>query len=78
MKKDITELYSFIDDFCKIYQEYEKRKLLPSTKERNRDNKMSLSEMLTIIIMFHTSYAKNFKFIYCLVSKLVFILLILP
>ena len=64
MKKDITELYSFIDDFCKIYQEYEKRKLLPSTKERNRDNKMSLSEMLTIIIMFHTSYAKNFKFFY--------------
>ena len=25
---------------------------------------MSLSEMLTIIIMFHTSYAKNFKFFY--------------
>ncbi|WP_417904827.1 hypothetical protein [Candidatus Tisiphia endosymbiont of Micropterix aruncella] len=22
MKKDITELYSFIDDFCKIYYEY--------------------------------------------------------
>jgi hypothetical protein len=64
MKKDITELYSFIDDFCKIYLEYEKSKLLPSFKQRDRDNKMSLSEMLTVIIMFHTSYAKNFKFFY--------------
>jgi hypothetical protein len=64
MKKDITELYSFIDDFCKIYLEYEKSKLLPSFKQRDRDNKMSLSEMLTILIMFHTSYAKNFKFFY--------------
>ncbi|WP_341758702.1 hypothetical protein [Candidatus Tisiphia endosymbiont of Ditula angustiorana] len=64
MKKDITELYSFIDDFCKIYLEYEKRKLLPSNKQRNRPCSMSLSEMLTIIIMYHTSYAKNFKFFY--------------
>ncbi len=64
MKKDITELYSFIDDFCKIYLEYEQRKLLPSNKQRNRCCSMSLSEMLTIIIMFHTSYAKNFKFFY--------------
>ena len=37
MKKDITELYSFIDDFCKIYQEYEKRKLLPSFKQRDHE-----------------------------------------
>lgn len=64
MKKDITELYSFIDDFCKIYAEYEKKKLLPSNKQRNRDCKMSLSERLTIMIMYHTSYAKNFKYFY--------------
>lgn len=64
MKKDITELYSFIDDFCKIYLEYEKSKLLPSNKQRDRACNMSLSEMLTIIIMFHTSHAKNFKFFY--------------
>ena len=36
MKKDITELYSFIDDFCQIYSGYEKRQLLPSNKLRNR------------------------------------------
>ena len=64
MKKDITELYSFIDDFCKIYSEYEKKKLLHSSKQRNRNCKMSLSEQLTIMIMYHSSYAKNFKYFY--------------
>ena len=28
MKKDITELYVFIDDFCKIYEKYEQHKLI--------------------------------------------------
>ena len=64
MKKDITELYCFIDDFCKIYEAYEQEKLLPSNRQRKRDCNMSLSEMLTIMIMFHTSYAKNFKYFY--------------
>jgi len=27
MKKGITELYSFMDDFYKIYTEYEKKKI---------------------------------------------------
>jgi Transposase DDE domain len=64
MKKDITELYSFIDDFCKIYSAYEKKKMLPSNKQRQRGSSMSLSELLTIMIMYHTSYAKNFKYFY--------------
>jgi hypothetical protein len=64
MKKNITELYSFIDDFCKIYSEYEKQKLLPSLKQRNRGYKMSLDEQLTVVIMYHSSYAKNFKYFY--------------
>ncbi|WP_341754435.1 hypothetical protein [Candidatus Tisiphia endosymbiont of Dioctria rufipes] len=52
MKKDITELYSFIDDFCKIYYEYEKKKLLPTAKQRNRRCDMSLSEIMTIMVMY--------------------------
>ena len=64
MKKDITELYCFIDDFCKIYYEYEKNKLLPTQKQRNRHCDMSLSEIMTIMVMYHTSYAKNFKYFY--------------
>ncbi len=64
MKKDITELFCFIDDFCKIYEIYEQKKLLPSNRKRNREANMSLSEILTIVIMYHTSYAKNFKYFY--------------
>ncbi len=64
MKKDITELYSFIDDFCKIYESHEKQRLLPSLKQRNRDCKISLAEQMTIMIMYHNSYAKNFKYFY--------------
>ena len=64
MKKDITELFCFIDDFCKVYEEYEKSKLLPTNKRRNRRCNMRLSEILTISIMYHTSYAKNFKYFY--------------
>ena len=64
MKKDITELFCFIDDFCQIYERYAEEKLLPSDKIRKRSTKMSLSEMLTVVIMFQVSYAKNFKYFY--------------
>ena len=64
MKKDITELYSFIDDFCHIYSGYEKKQLLPSNKQRNRLCSMSLSEIMTIMVMYQTSHAKNFKYVY--------------
>ena len=64
MKKDITELFCFIDDFCKIYQEYEKQKMLSNQNQRNRLGKMTLSEMLTIMVMYNSSYAKNFKYFY--------------
>ena len=64
MKKDIPELYSVIDDFCQIYSEYEKTQLLPTNKKQNRLCGMALSEIMTIMIMYHTSYAKNFKYFY--------------
>ena len=64
MKKDITELYSFIDDFCQIYSGYERKQLLPTNKMRNCLCGMFLSEIMTIMIMYHTSYAKNFKYFY--------------
>ena len=44
MKKDITELYCFIDDFCKIYSAYEQKRLLPTNKKRNRQCSMNLPQ----------------------------------
>ncbi len=61
MKKDLTELYSFIDDFCKIYSEYEKKKLLPSLKQRQKNCQILLSEQLTIMIMYHNFLCKKFQ-----------------
>ena len=64
MHKDITEIFCFIDDFAKFYEQNEKKHLLPSNKQRCRQGTMSLGELLTIMIIFHTSYAKNFKYFY--------------
>ena len=58
MKKDITELYSFIDDFCQIYRQQEKKKLLPSLKQRHRSCKMSLGELLTIMLKTSNIFTK--------------------
>lgn len=64
MHKDITEIFCFIDDFAKLYEQNEKKRLLPSNRQRYRETSMSLGELLTIMVIFHTSYAKNFKYFY--------------
>jgi len=53
-----------VDDFCKAYEEYcmhslmmEKRKIIPRTR-------MALSEIMTILIMFHLSGYRTFKWYY--------------
>ena len=53
-----------LDDFCKVYQGYEKEKLLPKKQYRKRLGRMNLSEMLTIIIMYQRSEVRNFKRFY--------------
>jgi len=61
MKKCITTLYSLVDDFCKIYQEWEKQKLIPSEKQRERQGNLGLSELMTIVLFFYLSSYKDFK-----------------
>ena len=53
-----------VDDFCKAYEEYcmqslmmEKKKIVPRTR-------MALSEIMTILIMFHLSGYRTFKWYY--------------
>lgn len=64
MNIDITRLFVCIDDFCKLYEMSIKSKALPSSKTRNRDHFLSLSEMLLIEVMFHLSDYKCFKHYY--------------
>ena len=64
MKYDIVALYVCIDDFSKIYKEWEREKLIGVTKGRKREGKLSMSEQLLIVILYHLEGFKNFKYYY--------------
>lgn len=59
-----TTIFVIVDDFCKVYKDWEKHKLIGTGKSRQRDGLLSLSEVLSIVIFYHFSGYKNFKFYY--------------
>jgi len=64
MAVDITALYCCLDDFCKAFEDWEAHRLIPSEQTRKRPGKLSRSEMLFIVVLFHLSAFKNFKTFY--------------
>jgi Transposase DDE domain len=64
MAVDITALYCCLDDFCKAFADWEAHRLIPSPATRKRAGKLSRSEMLFIMVLFHLSPYKNFKAFY--------------
>src|SRR4051794_389761 len=66
MAIDITALYCCLDDFCKVFAEWEAHRLIPSPTSRQRSGKLSRAEMLFIMVLFHLSAYKNFKTFYLL------------
>lgn len=64
MPYNITALFFVLDEFCKAYEEWEKHRLIDTGKQRHRSCEMSLSELLTIMVLFHFSPCKNFKYFY--------------
>src|SRR4051812_14722011 len=64
MAVDITALYCCLDDFCKVFEDWEAHRLLPSVQTRQRSGKLSRSEMLFIMVLFHLSPFKHFKVFY--------------
>ena len=52
------------DDFCKAYEEYCRNKLLMDKEEVIPRTRMSLSEIMTILIMYQLSGYKTFKWYY--------------
>ncbi len=64
MTIDITALYCCLDDFCNLYDEWEGHRLIPSQKTRHRIGKLSRSEMVFIMVLFHLSPYKHFKAFY--------------
>ena len=62
---NLTELFCKIDDFCGAYEKYLKQRLIESgEKKRNRTTKLSTSEMMTIVVLFHHMGFRNFKTFY--------------
>ena len=64
MRYDIDFLFCVIDDFCKMYEMWEQHRLIPLSGSRRRSGMMSLSELMTIMVLFHVSPCKNFKWFY--------------
>lgn len=61
----ITAIFCSIDDFCKVFEPaMRQRQLEDGSKRRNRAFKMSMSEVLTITVLFHVSNYRNFKHYY--------------
>ena len=61
MKKCIITIYYLIDNFCKEYKKWERRKLLPALGQRDRAGQLSLSELLTVVLYFYLSPCRDFK-----------------
>ena len=65
MKVDYDTLYCMINDFCKSFEPWYKKQLLADGEiRRNRPCRLSLSEILTILIAYHQSGMVCFKYFY--------------
>jgi DDE family transposase len=60
---DILPLFCDIDDFCLLFEPLWRKQLL-ETRQRHRASSMCLSEVMTIITLFHASSYRNFKAYY--------------
>jgi len=62
---DILTLFFDIDEFCRIFEPIWKKHLLATeTKKRCRQRNLSLSEVMTILVLFHVSGYRNLKQFY--------------
>lgn len=64
---NLIELYCDVDDFLKIFLKSWNKQLISSgEKRRIRNSRLSISEIITILIFFHTSRIRDFKHYYLL------------
>jgi hypothetical protein len=62
---DILTLFCDIDDFCSVFEPAWRRRLLASgERRRHKPGSLSLSEVMTILVLFHASGYRDFKTFY--------------
>ena len=61
----LIAMFCDIDDFCKWFEPlYAQRLLQNGQRQRIRHSQLGLSEILTIIVYFHSSHYRDFKYYY--------------
>ena len=60
----ILELFCHVDDFCQWLARSEDAKLLGIGRKRGPAPRLSMSEVMTILIHFHQSHYRDFKAYY--------------
>lgn len=67
--QDLTELYCTVDDFWKLFKlQWEEHLIANGKSRRGPEPELSISEMMTIAILFHQSNYRTFKHFYGYVS----------
>jgi len=62
---DILTVFCEIDDFCKVFEPRFNQMLLgDGSRQRNKTSVMRLSEVMTILVLFHMSGFRNLKTFY--------------
>lgn len=68
LQDKIIEIFVKADDFCKVFEaDFNKKQLIPSKGEkrtRNRNAGLCDSEIITLLIAFHSGHFRNFKHFY--------------
>jgi Transposase DDE domain len=73
MLAPVTEIFCDIDDFCKQYLHKNSVYLLPNpNRKRDRESTLSISEIMTIIVLFQMSHYRTFKDFYqdCILGEM--------
>jgi hypothetical protein len=61
----VLELFCAVDDFCQAFEpKWHQHCLTSGDKRRNRRRELALSEIMTILILFHQSHYRTFKAFY--------------
>ncbi len=67
LQDKIIEIFVKADDFCKVFEDdFNKKQIMPSEGARMRNRKAGLcdSEIITLLISFHSGHFRNFKHFY--------------